>query len=413
MKEQSEPLHRPGGNTLEVFGVMIRLGCMAFGGPVAHLAHFQRELIEKRKWLPENEYADLIAFCQFLPGPASSQVGMGLGLLRAGLPGMFAAWAAFSLPSVALLLLAAGGMHLLSDSDLGWLHGLLAGIVAIVADAIWKMGKKLCPSPKHTSLAIVSGALMLLFNHPVAQLGVIAFGALGGLLLLPKPSSSPTTGPSNHLGRTPIILGWTILAVFVALPIFASLAVGGSEPSWLNVYASFAQTGSLVFGGGHVVLPMLQAEVVDPGWLSDPQFLAGYGVTQAMPGPIFTLSSYLGATIGANSGSGELAFFVYGALALIGIFMPSFGFIAALFPLWNRLRASARTRQALAGINASVIGLLIAALYDPVLTKGLGNDEPHLSLAVVLMSWLLLVVWKRPAWMVVLGAAGAGAALQL
>ncbi|MCO4747323.1 MAG: chromate efflux transporter [Proteobacteria bacterium] len=404
---------RPQGSPLEVFTVMLRLGCMAFGGPVAHLAHFQRELIEKRKWLDEHDYADLIAFCQFLPGPASSQVGMGLGLLRAGVPGMFAAWFAFSLPSVILLLTAAAGMGALADSNLSWLHGLLAGVVAIVAHAIYKMGRKLCPTPLHTSFALAAGVIMLLVPHTLTQVLVILLGAAAGLVLLPVPEAKPDPGDDIGVSKVTMAAGWTMLLVLVVLPVLASLAVGGKEPTLLNVYASFAQTGALVFGGGHVVLPMLQAEVVGPGWMADEQFLAGYGITQAMPGPIFTLGSYLGATIGGNVAPGVANFLLYAAAALVGLFMPSFAFMTALFPLWHRLRASVRARQALGGINAAVIGLLIAALYDPVWTKAMNSSDERLSVAVMLGSWLLLVTWKQPAWLVVVLSALAGLALGL
>ena len=270
---------------LEIFSVMGRLGCVAFGGPVAHLAHFQRELIAKRRWLSDEEYADLIAFCQFLPGPASSQVGMGIGLRRGGLLGMFTAWFAFTMPSVLVLVIAAIGFSWFAGSNNSWLHGLLAAVVAVVADAVFKMGKKLCPDAKRMSFALLATAAMVLVPTMWMQLGVIAGGALAGLLLLPKPEVSETeSSESARLSRTTILCGWAILLAAVVLPIIGYRLSGNTDATLLNVYASFAQTGSLVFGGGHVVLPMLQAEVVGPGWMNDQQFLSGYGITQAMPG---------------------------------------------------------------------------------------------------------------------------------
>ncbi len=396
----------------EVFLVMLRLGTMAFGGPVAHLAHFERELIDKRKWLPGEDFADLIAFCQFLPGPASSQVGMGLGLLRAGLPGMFAAWFAFSLPSVILLLAAAAGVQFISGDNDAWLHGLLAGVVAIVADAVLKMGKKLCPTPRHLTTATVAMIFMLLVPGVVAQLVVIVAGAVAGLTLLPRIDKREDTGHDVHFGRSTMAVGWLILLGLVLAPIFARLALGDA-PLLLEVYASFAQTGALVFGGGHVVLPMLKAQVVEPGWMTGDEFLAGYGITQAMPGPIFTLSSFLGATVGTHATATTGGFMTFALVALLAIFMPSFGFMGALFPLWHALRSSERARQAISGINAAVVGLLGAALYDPVWTKAMNSSDPRLSVAIVILSWLLLSVWKRPAWQVVIASALAGMALRI
>lgn len=408
MKTESKDTRRDGetarsGSVLEVLSVMGRLGAIAFGGPVAHLAHFQRELIHKRRWVSEQDYADLIAFCQFLPGPASSQVGMGLGLMRAGLPGMFAAWFAFSLPSVVLLLLAASGAAYLADGGSGWIEGLMAAVVAIVADAVLKMARKLCPSTRHVALAIVCGVFMLCVPHVLSQLIVIAIGVLVGLALLPKPEVAVSEAQVPPLKRSVQVFGLVVIGGFVAMPVIGSLLMA-AETGPLAVYSSFAQTGSLVFGGGHVVLPMLQAEVVVPGWMTDEQFLAGYGITQAMPGPIFTLSSYLGATVGLNAGLAAGGWVGYAVLALVGIYMPSFGLIALLLPWWHRLRRLVRVRQALSGVNAAVVGLLIAALYDPVLTKALAVDQPRLSVAMVLCSWCMLVPLKAPAWLVVVAS---------
>lgn len=399
------------GSVVEILGIMGRLGCIAFGGPVAHLAHFQRELVERRRWVDAEEYADLIAFCQFLPGPASSQVGMCLGLRRAGLAGMCAAWFAFTMPSVLLLLAAAAGVAHLGHGDRGWLAGLLAAVVAIVADAVCKLGRKCCPDARRLSLAVVAAVAMLLAPQPWVQLLVILGGAAAGLALLPRPTAEAArAAPGMRLGPMTMTVGWGILFALVVAPIVLAAVLAPSQGP-LAVYAAFARTGALVFGGGHVVLPMLQAEVVGPGWLDDATFLAGYGVTQAMPGPIFTFSAYLGAAIGAGGGWASMLGFA--TAALFGVFMPSFGLVAALMPLWQRLRAAPRIRQALHGVNAAVIGLLIAALYQPVWRKAVAVEEPARAVAVILGAWLLLAVWRLPAWAVVALAATAGAAIGL
>ncbi|MHC5067711.1 MAG: chromate efflux transporter, partial [Planctomycetota bacterium] len=365
-------------------------------------------LIDKRRWLKADDYADLIAFCQFLPGPASSQVGMGIGLLRAGIPGMLTAWLAFTLPSALLLAAAALGLNAFGGSYDGALHGLLAGVVAVVAHAVLGMGRKLCPDPARITIAIASAITMLLLPQAWMQLTVIASGAVIGLLLPPPPPTASNDEHSPHLSRTTIICGWAILIGLVATPILLSHLGDNQARNPLNVFAVFAQTGCLVFGGGHVVLPMLQLEVVDPGWLNNDQFLTGYALTQTMPGPIFTLSSYLGTSIGLINGT--TAALGYGAAALLGIFVPSFGMVAALLPLWHRLRRNTTIRRALLGINAAVVGLLAAALYQPVWSKALAVERPHVAVAIALLTWLLLAVWQRPAWLALAIAALIGAA---
>lgn len=400
------------GGLAEIAFAMGRLGCVAFGGPVAHLAHFRSELVERRGWMKDADFADLVAFCQFLPGPASSQVGMGLGLARGGLPGMFIAWFFFSMPSVILLLIAAAGLGALSGYAMGWLHGLLAGVVAIVADAVLKMGRSCCPSRGTISIAVLATMVMVLLPGALMQILVIIGGALLGLCL-PRPSLPEAGSQQPRFAQGTMVFGWAILLFLVLLPVALSLVLGRGEATALAVYAVFAQTGALVFGGGHVVLPLLQAEVVGPGWLSDEQFLAGYGVTQAMPGPIFTLSAFLGATVGANIAAGFTLFFTYAGLAVLGIFMPSFGLVCALYPLWDRLRRVLVMRRALLGINAAVVGLLLAALYDPVWTKAMAVSNQAAALCIVIAAWLLLAVWKLPAWLVVGLCAAAGALIGL
>jgi chromate transporter len=400
------------GTLTEIAMTMGRLGCIAFGGPVAHLAHFRRELVERRRWLSDEDFIDLVAFCQFLPGPASSQVGMGIGLRRGGFLGMLVAWFCFTMPSVVVLIAAAAGLGALTGYPLGWLHGLLAGVVAIVAHAVLKMGAKCCPNRAAISIAIVATMVMLAVPTTWMQLVVIAGGALLGFAL-PRPALPESIDVSRNLGKKIMLTGWSILIVLVLLPIFLSVLTGREQANALTVYGVFAQTGSLVFGGGHVVLPMLEAEVVGPGWMTEQQFLAGYGATQAMPGPIFTLSAFLGAVTGANLATGWGSFFMLSSMALLGIFMPSFGFICAWYPMWDRLRQNMSMRRALQGINAAVVGLLVAALYDPVWTKAMAVENHVGAVCIVIGAWLLLAVWKLPAWAVVALAALSGVMLEL
>jgi chromate transporter len=390
----------PRPSLVEIFLVALRLGCTSFGGPVAHLAFFRKEYVEKRRWLDEAHYADLVALCQFLPGPASSQTGFGVGYLHRGFAGGLAAWLGFTLPSAILMLGFAHGVTSLGDvAGTGWLRGLKAAAVAVVAQAVWAMWKNLCPDLPRSVLAGVSAGLLLMLPLAWLQLGVIAAGGLLGWQFFKMPDPTTQTAPSGLSRRAG--LAW--LAIFFVLlgllPVLARLA---DNPT-LDILDRFYRAGSLVFGGGHVVLPLLEREVVAPGWLTHDQFLAGYGAAQAVPGPLFTLSAYLGAVI--NRGPGGVA---GGLWALGAIFLPALLLVAGALPFWQALRHRPGAQAAMRGANAAVVGILLAALFHPVGTAGV-TDARSTGLAIT--AFLLLQLLRAPAWAVVAGAAAAGALL--
>jgi chromate transporter len=373
----------------EVFLAFLKLGVTAFGGPVAHLAHFRNEFVGRRQWLSEPQYADLVALCQFLPGPASSQVGMALGLKRAGWSGALAAWLGFTLPSALMLIacaLALAAMPAWSQS--GAFQGLKVVAVAVVAHAVWHMAKALCPDAIRKSLAVGSAAVLLWWPGPVSQIGVMLGGALVGLMLLPAPpdlASAPQPHMHTHMHMhtvSPRASLWA-LAVFAALLIGLPLWAAWSTHPLPDMLAVFFQSGALVFGGGHVVLPMLQTGVVAPGWVSEAAFLAGYGVTQAMPGPLFSFSAYLGALMPAPFGG------LLGGLTLLCVlFLPAFLVLVAALPWWHRGAQHPGIRRAMGGLQAAVVGLLAAAWYDPVCTHAITSwrDAALAALALVLLS---------------------------
>jgi len=389
-------------SALEVLGVATRLGLTSFGGPVAHLGYFREEYVVRRKWLDEAAYVDLVALCQFLPGPASSQVGIAIGITRAGLLGGFAAWLGFTLPSAAALVGFAYGLRALDVTDAGWLHGLKVAAVAVVALAVWGMARSLAPDRARATIAILAAVAALVWSGRAVQVIIIAAAALIGLRYLSGAVgvvTAPLVVPvGRRLGTAMLVL---FFALLLALPIARQL-VGGQA---LAVFDSFYRSGSLVFGGGHVVLPLLQAEVVPPGWVTNEQFVAGYGAAQAVPGPLFTFGAYLGAVMGPRpnglAGAG---------LALIAVFLPSFLLVIGALPFWAALRARPGFAAALRGINAAVVGLLLAALYHPVWTSAIRSP---FDVALALTAFGLLAFWKAPAWLVVLFAAGGGALLSL
>lgn len=384
---------------LDVFLIFLRLGLTSFGGPVAHLGYFRTEFVERRRWLDEAAYADLVALCQFLPGPASSQVGMALGISRAGLWGALAAWAGFTLPSAALLVAFAYGVGLVGDvSDAGWLRGLKIVAVAIVAQAVLGMSRTLTPDRPRVLIALGAAMAALLVPSAAAQVGIIVVAGLIGWRFLtmadaPRASALPVT-LSRRLGTA--FLG-AFVALLVILPVLREV-VGGPA---LALVDSFYRAGSLVFGGGHVVLPLLEAEVVPTGWVTPDAFLAGYGATQAVPGPLFTFSAYLGAV----SAVGLPALLAAG-LALGAIFLPSFLLVAGALPFWHALRAQPGAQSVLRGVNAGVVGLLLAALYSPVFTAGVRSTG---EFAFVLGTFAALEYLKWPVWLVVALSAGVGA----
>lgn len=385
----------------QVFLVATRLGLTSFGGPVAHLGYFRDEYVRRRKWLSDEEYADLVALCQFLPGPASSQVGMAVGMKRAGAPGAFLAWLGFTLPSAVVLILFAYGVAAAGNVvDAGWLHGLKIAAVAVVAWAVWGMARSLCPDRPRITLAILAAVAMLAASNTAAQIGVIVAGGVVGWVLLRPPSAISTAPRQPIVGRWAAISALVVFFVLLAgLPILRQLVASDV----LDVSDSFYRSGSLVFGGGHVVLPLLQAEVVPPGWVSEEQFIAGYGAAQAVPGPLLTFAAYLGASIDSMP-----ARWFGGMLALAAIFLPSFLLVAGTLPFWDRIRQNVGFRRALMGINAAVVGLLIAALYDPVWTSAIHAPK---DFGLGLAAFGLLAFWKLPPWVVVVFAALSGWAL--
>ncbi len=387
----------------EVFLVFLRLGCTSFGGPVAHLGYFRAEFVGRRRWIEEAEFADLVALCQFLPGPASSQVGMGLGLLRAGAPGMLAAWAGFTLPSA--LLMSAFGYGLTALGDVGhapWVKGLKLVAVAVVAQAVWGMARNLCPDRPRASLAVAASVLALAAPSALGQIGAILLGAAGGLWLLPPVPVASVPGPVTEL-RVPRGVAIGLLAVFFLLLLVVSPLAAGSRIQAVRLFGAFYRSGALVFGGGHVMLPLLQAAVVPPGWIGNDAFLAGYGAAQALPGPLTTFSAYLGTVMrpAPNGWRGAL-------LCLASIFLPSMLLVAGAMPFWGALRRRGAVQAALRGVNAAVVGVLLAALFTPVWT---GAVSVWADFALVMTAFLLLAAWAVPPWLVVLLGAGAAAML--
>ena len=386
------------GSAFEVFRAFLQLGLTSFGGPVAHLGYFRDEFVSRRRWIGERTYADLVALCQLLPGPASSQVGVALGIHRAGLAGGAAAWLGFTLPSAAALTgFALMLRRLVVAPDAGWLHGLKIVAVAVVAQAVWSMGRSLCPDAPRASLAALAAIAMLLFPGAGAQLAVIVAGAAAGACWLRLPASIPESGLAGGVSRKTAVAAWLLFFLLLfGLPILAR-ATGSNT---LAVFDAFYRAGSLVFGGGHVVLPLLQAEVVPRGWVDNGDFLAGYGAAQAVPGPLFTFAAYLGAVLGGVGGA---------LLCTVAIFLPAILLVLGALPFWDRLRAHPAAQSALAGVNAAVVGVLLAALYAPVFTSTVRAPS---DFALALGAFALLVFWKVPPFAVVLATVLGGAALS-
>jgi chromate transporter len=406
----SEPIEAPAGeagapgdrgSALEVLAVSTRLGLTSFGGPVAHLGYFREEYVIRRRWIDEARYADLVALCQFLPGPASSQVGMAIGILRAGMAGGVAAWLGFTLPSALALVGFAYGVQAVGVVDAGWLHGLKVVAVAVVAQAVWGMARTLAADRARASVAIAAAITARASRTAAVQVLVIAAAALLGWMFLPASATPSTTVARAGLRRGVAIAS---LALFVGLLIGLPVARQVVRSHAMAVFDSFYRAGSLVFGGGHVVLPLLQAEVVPPGWVTNEAFVAGYGAAQAVPGPLFTFAAYLGAVMHEPPNG-----WVGGGLALAAVFLPSFLLIIGSLPFWELLRRRAGSQSALQGINAAVVGLLLAALYDPVWQSAIHGPA---DLALALVAFGLLMFWRLPPWLVVglTAAGGAGIA---
>ncbi|MUT66550.1 chromate efflux transporter [Paenibacillus sp. NEAU-GSW1] len=387
----------------EVGLVSLKLGLTSFGGPIAHLGYFHNEYIRRRKWLDEQSYSDLMALCQFLPGPASSQVGIGIGIIRAGWLGGLMAWIGFTLPSVVALTLFALLLQGFDVSSSGWIHGLKITAVAIVAQAVLGMGQKLASDKIRATIAILAAAVSLLWQTAVSQIALLAAAGLAGYWLYRKAAvhaAPPLAVPiSRRWGAACLAL---FAALLLALPLLrAFFDANGDSGLWLPMFDSFYRAGSLVFGGGHVVLPLLERETVPAGWIGEQQFLTGYGAAQAVPGPLFTFAAYLGAMAGGIPGA---------VIATLAIFLPAFLLVAGALPFWSSLRNSPSAQGGLAGVNAAVVGILLAALYNPLWTTAI-MEPADLALALVL--FLMLVFWKMPPWAVVLAGMLGGTLLAL
>jgi chromate transporter len=391
------------GAAIDVLLIFLKLGLSSFGGPIAHIGYFRDEFVTRRRWLDEQAYADLVALCQFLPGPASSQVGFSIGLMRAGYLGGLAAWTGFTLPSAfALVLFAFGVASLGGPLGSGLLHGLKLVAVAIVAQAVWGMARTLCPDRERASIATVAALLVLLSTSSVAQIAAILLGAIAGLWLC-------RGAPPQAVGRLTMPVsrraGFLALAAFLILLAGVLLVQLHPAQDGVDLFAAFYRSGALVFGGGHVVLPLLREAFVTPGWVGDDAFLAGYGAAQAVPGPLFTFAAYLGAVV-----KGEPNRLAGAALGLFGIFLPGILILIGMLPFWDAFRMRASAQAAMRGVNAAVVGLLGAALYNPVWTTSVKTPA---DFAIALVSFVLLVAWCAPPLVVVIVSALGGIVLAL
>ena len=390
------------GSLFQVFWAALRLGLTSFGGPIAHLGYFREEYVVRRKWLDEQSYADVVALAQSLPGPASSKVGIIVGTVRAGLPGAVLAWLGFTMPSAIALMVFGYGVQQFAVADAGWLHGLKLAAVAVVAQAVWGMSRNLAPDQERATIAIVAAIVALTWHSAVTPVLIIVIAGVVGWRLLPAPVTE-----SDRVAISQRIRPWmgivALVLFFVLLLGLPSLRQVSGENQTLAVVDSFYRSGSLVFGGGHVVLPLLQSEVVAPGWVGNETFLAGYGAAQAVPGPLFTFSAYLG-TVMIPEPNGVIG----GLIALGAIFLPAFFLTIGPLPFWDILRRRPAFQSVLRGVNAAVVGLLLAALYDPVWTSAV-KDASDFALASAALG--LLMLWKLPPWLVVILSALGGAGL--
>jgi len=393
----------PTGGVGEVFAAFLRLGLTSFGGPVAHLGYFHEEFVVRRKWLAEKAYVDLVALSQFLPGPASTKVGIAIGLSRAGYLGALAAWTGFTIPSAIALVAFGYGVTSLGDAlGSGWLHGLKVAAVAVVANAVLTMMRTLAPDRERATLAVGAAALVLAVPSSFGQVIAILLGCVIGLMLFRSVPADDHAALPHPVGRG--AAGVAVALFFVILLGLPLLSVAVPSHT-LDLFNAFYRAGSLVFGGGHVVLPLLQAAVVPPGWVTNDAFLAGYGAAQAVPGPLFTFSAYLGTVMGLPPNGWRGA-----ALCLFAMFLPAFLLVVGPLPFWDAMRRKAWAQSALHGVNAAVVGLLLAALYRPVWTSGIATAS---DFALGVVAFLLLFMWRTPPWLVVVVCGVGGAALTL
>jgi chromate transporter len=399
----NEALNKENGRStirslLEILMVSTRLGFTSFGGPIAHLGYFHDEYIRRRKWMDEKSYADLVALCQFLPGPASSQVGIGIGVMRAGVLGGIVSFLGFTLPSVIALIVFALILKGLDIGDAGWIHGLKVVAVAVVAHAILGMAQKLTPDLKRKAIALLALVVTLLWQTAYTQVGIILLSALIGYLIYRQHKENDDSRIHFPISRG---FGFICLILFFGLLILLPILREVTSLHWIAMFDSFYRSGSLVFGGGHVVLPLLEREFVPTGWLSEEAFLAGYGAAQAVPGPLFTFAAYLGAVMNGWLG---------GLLATVAIFLPAFLLVLGTLPFWHTLRRNPKVKGALMGVNAAVVGILIAAFYQPIWTSSILSPMDF-AFAAILFS--MLVYWKLPPWIVVVTGAIGGSLLTL
>lgn len=385
-------------NLLEILIVSTRLGLSSFGGPTAHLGYFHEEYVRRKKWMDEKSYADLVALAQFLPGPASSQVGMGVGLMRGGVTGGLISFIGFTLPSVIVLIAFALLLTNYDVADAGWIRGLKIVAVAVVAHAVMGMAKKLAPDLKRKALVLFALIATLMWQTAFTQVGVILIAALIGFIIYRNH-----TVADDDETRFPISkkIASVCLILFFALLFLLPVIKEATGSYWIAVFDSFYRSGSLVFGGGHVVLPLLEQELVPKGWVTQEEFLAGYGATQAVPGPLFTFAAYLGAVMNGWFG---------GLFATAAIFLPAFLLIVGALPFWDSLRNNKKVKGAIMGVNAAVVGILISAFYTPIWTSSI-IEPVDFALAAVLFS--MLVFWKLPPWVVVVSGAIGGTLISL
>ncbi|MDE1933989.1 chromate efflux transporter [Bradyrhizobium sp.] len=394
---------RVAGSPLEVLRIFAKLGFSCFGGPIAHIGYFRDEFVVRRKWIDEHAFADLVGLCQFLPGPASSQVGFSIGLMRAGYLGALAAWTGFTLPSAAALIIFAYGASALSGPlGSGLLHGLKLTAVAIVAQAVLGMARNLCPDRERASIAVVAALIILFSTSSIAQVAAIVLGGLAGLWLCRSEATAPSGHVELPVSRT---VGLACLAGFFILLAGLPLVRGLSGSSGVALFEAFYRSGALVFGGGHVVLPLLREAFVTPGWLSDNAFLAGYGAAQAVPGPLFTFAAYLGTVVSAEPHGLAGA-----ALGLLGIFLPGMLVLLGVLPFWDSFRKRPNAQAIMRGVNAAVVGLLGAALYNPVWSTSVKTSG---DFGVALLGFVLLIAWRAPPLIVVAISAAGGILLAM
>ncbi|XDD46858.1 chromate efflux transporter [Leptospira sp. WS39.C2] len=375
----------------QIFLTALKLGCTSFGGPIAHLGYFHDEYVTKKKWISAHAYADLVALCQFLPGPASSQVGMAIGLSRGGILGAILSWVGFTLPSAIILILFGLGLSVIDVTNhKHWLHGLKVVAVAVVAQAILGMGKKLCPDKERLTIAIITSVILLFFSSAFLQITILVLSGIIGIYFLKSNEVLPHD--SIHKGKKSI--GFIFLILFFILLFLLPILRSILNLTEIQYFDSFYRAGALVFGGGHVVLPLLQAEVVPTGWVDNDLFMAGYGLSNAIPGPLFAFSSFLGvvSTTSPNGWTGAM-------ICLVAAFLPSFLLIVGALPFWEQMRKNQWIRKAMLGINASVVGILLAAFYNPVWTSAVFSPK---DFALVIVGFLFLEFWKIPSWLVVI-----------